>query len=191
MKTTRRYSMAEKNPIDDLFDEISGILRFLEKNLNKTPSAEDLPEDIIPKLMAMERRVDLLNRISDDIVAAAGLSKEEMRTRLMGLSRDMPEDARETVAKGEAVKTAAEAFRQKVEEREKQLSAGQEEEAGQPAHGVYADRVPREKEASASETDELDTLLNEPGKKEKKPVEGRKRKNKFKRFGGDDKWKPL
>jgi len=176
--------MANKDPIDDLFEEIGSLLRFIEKNLQNVPSAEDLPPDINDRLDAIEKRVEALNRISEDIVRAVDVPKEELKMRLEGISQSLTDEDRKILAKGESLKSTLEMLDKRAIEINEQIATEKSDEGKSEG---------KESPANSSKGS-YDALLEEelyPKKKNEKPVEGRKRKNKFKRFGGDDKWKPL
>lgn len=171
--------MAQKDPIEHLFEEISSMLRLIEKNLNNIPSAENLPTDIDQRLDAIEKRVEALNRISEDIVRSVDVSREEMKMRLEGVSPNIPEKDKEILAKGDSIKTTVGALEKIYKDIDKARATDE--------------KAPDESAPSATTAEEDVAGIEElfQPKKEEKPVEGRRRKSKFKRFGGDDKWKPL
>lgn len=177
--------MAQKDPIDELFEEIGSLLRFVEKNLNNMPSEELLPIDINDRLDALEKRVEALNRISEDIVRAANVPQEELKMRLQGISRNVQDVDREIMAKGDALKTTVDV----LDRRTVEINKAKATKVGDPDKKGSGKNTESET-PSEGETETIEEM-GLPPKKAQQPVEGRKRKNKFKRFGGDDKWKPL
>ncbi|MEI8124196.1 MAG: hypothetical protein WCG42_00390 [Parachlamydiaceae bacterium] len=157
--------MQEKNPFEVLFDEFTKLLNFVKANIDKPFSEVKAPEKTEKKLKKLTQAVDSFNRLSDLIVSLSGVSKEELQLRLSGASKDMPPAAKRLMDQGNAVKKDAQTLKEKIEEMAKLVPLAEQMIASGPP---------------AVETRNLTD-------KEK----SKKRRSKFKRFGGDEKWKPL
>lgn len=145
--------MEDKNPIDDLLDQLNDLLKFVEKNTSKPINESKIPEDIEKKLQRLEKDVDAFKKLGDEVVSLSGVSPVEIRKRLDGADTELPPEGVKLIERANMLKDQA----QKLEE----LCQHQ-----QPA-------------------------IAEPKKLPEDPNYGKHRKKKFKRFGSDEKWKPL
>jgi hypothetical protein len=156
--------MSSQDPLENLFDEMGDLIRFLDKNIKRIPSDDELSDDIKRKLTSLEVKVMMLSKLSDQIVAASGISREEMRMRMMGRSGSLTEESKALVSHADTLRDTVEDIKHK--------------------HNELQD-------TGISYTPPGTVELPEKRSPTEKPAEGKKRKNKFRRLGGDDKWKPL
>lgn len=156
--------MSSQDPIENLFDEMGDLIQFLEKNIQRVPSDDEISDDIKRKLTSLEVKVLMLSKLSDEIVAASGISKEEMRMRLMGRSGSLTEETKALVSHADTLKDTVEDIKTKHNEMQ--------------STGI-------------SYTPPGTVELPQKRSPTSKSLEGKKRKNKFRRLGGNDKWKPL
>jgi hypothetical protein len=156
--------MAAKNPFDDLYDQISQLLNFVKTHSLDEIQDEKVPLEIEKRLENVQRKLENFNKISEDIIGLSGVSNEELKMRLDGTSKELPEDGLELIQRGHEIKNEAVKVSDKLEKALQSLSTG-----------------------SYTALPELPKDKPPLGDKEYT----KKRRSKFKRFGGDDKWKPL
>src|SRR5262245_57365695 len=107
--------MSAKNPFDDLFDQLQQTLSFIEKHMNVPFDDRSVPEDVEKQLKKLKKKVDLFNRLSEDIVSLSGVSDEELKMRLQGVAKNLPQEGKELLNKGESVLSHAQTLSGKVE----------------------------------------------------------------------------
>lgn len=159
--------MPAANPFDDLFDQFRKLLNFAEEHMHMPIDEMNIPPDIDKRLKRLEKRVRMFNKLSENIVSLSGVSEEELKMRLSGVSEELPPEGKELINKSHLVKGQAEALKDQAESKLKGTNIVQESEEAE-AEG------PRE--PTRELTDEQ---------------RAKKRRSKFKRFGSDEKWKPL
>lgn len=157
--------MATQNPFEELLDQFKSLLKFIEEHMDVPVDQLKVPEDIDKRLKRLQKRVDAFNRLGEDVVALSGVSKEELQMRLQGLSEEVPPEGKQLINKSQELKQQAEALKGKIEQRLK-----------------FAPKSEMVVEAPTQEIKERELSDSEKAKK---------RKGKFKRFGSNDKWKPL
>jgi membrane-associated HD superfamily phosphohydrolase len=161
---------SESNPFDDLFDQINSIISFVKKGELASSEDDKIPPEIEKKLEDLHRKVDMFTRISEDIVNLSGVSKEELKLRLNGTSKEVPEDGQRLIERGQEIMQEAEKVNEKLEETLKFLTV-----SDQLKYRAISSAVPdAPKNKVVSDEDYT-----------------KKRRSKFKRFGSDKNWKPL
>lgn len=157
--------MVEKNPFDDLYDKIGYLLTYVKTHSLVEIEEGKIPRDIEQRLDKLQRKLENFNKISEEIIRLSGVSDEELKKRLNGTSEEIPEDGQELIQRGQELKTEAEVVSDKLEKAMQALSL----------------------------TDSYTALPEMP--KEEKILDDKeyikKRRSKFRRFGGDNNWKPL
>lgn len=153
------------NPFDDLFDQIHQLLKFVQNHTLVPTEENSIPPDIEKRLESLQKKIISFNRLSEDIVKLSGVSSEELKLRLEGTSKEVPEDGKKLIERGHEIKAEAEKVNDKLEKQLKHLTSSER------ALSAHAEQ-PKDKEVSDAEYT-------------------KKRRSKFKRFGGDQKWKPL
>lgn len=161
---TRKDTDGPTNPFDFLFDEISKILKMIQNGeLNR--ELEKLPPDFDKRLEELQKKVIKFGRISEDIVKLSGVSEEEIKLRIEGTSKEIPEEGKRLIQRSKEIKSEAEKINEKLEKELNKLS--------------FSER-------------KLDAQTDTPQDKVIKDEDyAKKRRSKFKRFGSDNKWKPL
>jgi len=160
----RKNTDGSSNPFDFLFDEISKILKMIQNGELNT-ELEKLPPNFDKRLDELQKKVIKFGRISEDIVKLSGVSDEEMKLRIEGTSKEIPEEGKRLIQRSKEIKSEAERLNEKLEKELHKLSS--------------SDR----KFAAQADSPEDKVITNENYAK--------KRRSKFKRFGSDNKWKPL
>ena len=158
--------MPEKNPFDDLFEQLSDLLNYVQENSNVPSEEMKIPKDIDERLTSLEKKVKAFNKISKEIVDLSGVSQEELRKRLQGVSDEVPPQGKQLINKSHAVKRQAEILCDHMETLLKNVA-----------------QVPEEIRPPDVEERPERNLTDE--------ARAKKRRSKFKRFGSDEKWKPL
>jgi uncharacterized phage infection (PIP) family protein YhgE len=157
--------MAKKNPYDDLYNKIAELLVAIKTYASMEIDEDNIPPDIEKRLDQLHRKLNSFKKVSDEVIRLSGVSKEEIKKRLDGTSKEIPSSGKELIQKGHEVKAEAEKYSDKLEKALKKLSL----------HESYT------------------ALPDTP--KEEKPMDDKeyrkKRKGKFKRFGSDETWKRL
>lgn len=158
--------MNNDNPFDHMFDQIEQLLKFIKEHGTTPADDAKIPPDIEQRLENLRKNVANFAKLSEDIVSLSGVSEEEMKMRLSGVSDEVPPPAQKLIDRSKAIKAEAEQMNDKLERALK--------------HIPVKDRM-------------LSITGDEP--KEAKPMSdkeyAKKRRSKFKRFGGDKNWKPL
>lgn len=144
--------MEQKSPLENLFDQMSELLKLVNDSTGQEIHEEKIPLDIDERMSKLEKDVDAFVKKGEDIVAASGLSPEELRKFLNKPPEELHPDSRDLLDK-------AKQLQKQVEVLEASLK-------GTPS-------------------------WNPPEKVPEDPKYGKHRRKKFKRFGGNDKWKPL
>lgn len=157
--------MAAKNPFDELYDKISYLLDYVRTHSLVEVEENKIPKDIEQRLDRVQRKLENFNRISEDIIRLSGVSDEELKKRLEGVSDEVPEDGQELIQRGRELKAEAEVINDKLERAMQCLSLNNNYTA-------------------LPETPKEERVLDD-----KEYI--KKRKGKFRRFGGDSNWKPL
>lgn len=153
----------KKNPFDDLFDQISQLLEFVKARQNAV--VDDLPPDLDKRLEKLRKQIDKFNRLSHDIVVLSGVSDEELKMRLGGVSAEVPADGQKLIERGRQIKEQVQDYAEKLERSLQHMPASEtvlEAQTDKPEEKVLSDEE-----------------------------YAKKRRSKFKRFGSDQKWKPL
>lgn len=153
----------KKNPFDDLFDQISQLLEFVKARQNAV--VDDLPPDLDKRLEKLRKQIDKFNRLSHDIVVLSGVSDEELKMRLSGVSAEVPADGKKLIERGRQIKEQVQDYAEKLERSLQHMPASEtvlEAQTDKPEEKVLSDEE-----------------------------YAKKRRSKFKRFGSDQKWKPL
>ena len=149
-----------------MFDQIEQLLKFIKEHGTTPADDAKIPPDIEQRLENLRKNVANFAKLSEDIVSLSGVSEEEMKMRLSGVSDEVPPPAQKLIDRSKAIKAEAEQMNDKLERALK--------------HIPVKDRM-------------LSITGDEP--KEAKPMSdkeyAKKRRSKFKRFGGDKNWKPL
>lgn len=154
--------MPEKNPFDDLLDQIAQLLQFVQEHSHIPPDEMKIPPGVDKKLDKLTKRVEAFKRLSEDIVALSGVSREEIKKRLAGVSNEVPDDGKELISKAGIIKREVESLYDRFEE-----------------------MLP-------VDTDPFAAHAKQPKKRKLTEQEqAKKRRGKFKRFGSSDTWKPL
>lgn len=154
-----------KNPFDDLFDQIHQLLHFVQNHTLVPTEENSIPPDIEKRLESLQKKIISFNRLSEDIVKLSGVSDEELKLRLAGTSKELPEEGKELIERSHEIKAEAEKVNDKLEKQLKHLPSNERALSAQA-------ETPKDKMVGDAEY-------------------AKKRRSKFKRFGGDQKWKPL
>lgn len=157
--------MVAKNPFDDLYDKITLFLNFVKTHSLSQIDADKIPDDIEKRFDKLERKLESFNKISEEIIRLSEVSDEEIKRRLEGTSDDVPEDGKELIQRGHEVKAEAEIINDKLEKALHNIVKTESYTALPP--------LPKDEKA----LDDKEYI--------------KKRRSKFKRFGGNDTWKPL
>lgn len=153
------------NPFDDLYDQISHLLNFVQNHTLISMEENKIPSDIEQRLEKLRKKIESFNKISEDIVKLSGVSDEELKLRLAGESKEVPEDGQQLIQRGKEISKEAEKI---DEELEKTLRY-----------------VPLSEKSLSAAPDTPKTRILDDKEYTKK------RRSKFKRFGSDKNWKPL
>ncbi|MBA3816484.1 MAG: hypothetical protein H0X29_08190 [Parachlamydiaceae bacterium] len=145
--------MKEKTPLENLFDQMSDLLKLVNEGTTKASDEESVPPDIEKRMEKLEKDVDAFTKLGEKAVALSGLSSVDMRKYREGMVEELTPEGKELLDKAKQLQQQAQAL-------EASYQSG------------LAIEQPVEK---ASED----------------PEYGKHRRKKFKRFGSDDKWKPL
>lgn len=154
----------QTNPFDFLFDEISKILKMVQNGELKT-DMDKMPPDFDKRIEELRKKVVAFGRISEDIVKLSGVSAEELKLRLEGISKEIPEDGKELIQRSKEIRSQAQEISDRLE--------------------ITLQGVP------SAQLDQSALASTPDDKKIKDEDYAKKRRSKFKRFGGDNKWKPL
>lgn len=153
----------KQNPFDDLFDQISKLLEFVKARQHMIVT--DLPPNIDQQLEKLRKQIDQFNRLSQDIVIASGVSDEELKMRLQGVSTEVPPEGKKLIERARQIKEQVQDYKDQLER--------------------TLQHVPESKKSfqALSQQPEEKVISDE--------AYAKKRRSKFKRFGSDQKWKPL
>lgn len=152
------------NPFDHLFDQINGLLAYVKEHAHNE-TGKEIPPDVEKRLQKLQADVTTFAKLSDDIVRLSGISSEELKLRLSGVSPDVPPAIQKTLEKGFEIKQEVMNMNDKLE---KILQ-----------HVPYSERM-----LSATTEEPKEKILDDE-------AYAKKRKGKFKRFGSNKNWKPL
>jgi hypothetical protein len=158
--------MSEKNPFDDLFDQISKLLSFVKEHTLIPPDQVNIaPADIEKRLDKLRKKIANFSQLSEDIVRLSGVSQEELKMRLGGVSKEVPPEGKKLIDRSREIKAEVENLNEKLELTLKHLPLDERR---------------------------LSALTEKPKSKVLDDKEyAKKRRSKFKRFGSDETWKPL
>lgn len=98
----------EKNPFEDVFDQISDLLRFVQDNIDKPVDNREVPKSIQDRLNRLEKNVEMFCTMGNEIVNETGISREDLEKRLDPESRDIPPETKELIARANQLKQALE-----------------------------------------------------------------------------------
>lgn len=143
--------MDDKSPLENLFDQMSELLKLINDGTTKGINEDIVPADIEKSMKKLEKEVDAFTKLGDKVVALSGLSPMELQKYLDGNVEEITPEGKELLNKA------------------KQL----------------------QRQAESLETSFKSGILEEVEKKSEDPEYGKHRRKKFKRFGSNDKWKPL
>jgi hypothetical protein len=156
--------MAEENPtnpFEDLFDQLADLMRLAQEKAALPYDPSKIPE-VEEKLQKLRRDVELFAKMSREVVIASGVDPDEISKRLSGTSKEISEEGKRLLQKGKLLRQEAENLK----------------EAFKPPPDVV------QKEEGAVATPPITKRIAD----EKYT---KRRKSKFKRFGGNKDWKPL
>jgi hypothetical protein len=153
----------KQNPFDDLFDQISQLLEFVKARQHMV--VDDLPPDIDQRLERLRKQIDKFNRLSNEIVGLSGISDEELKMRLNGVSAEVPSEGKLLIERGRQIKEQVQDYNDQLERALKNMPEA--EKALQAQVDQPEDKVVKDEDYA------------------------KKRRSKFKRLGSDQKWKPL
>lgn len=157
--------MSQKNPFDDLYDQISHLLFFVKEH-SLVPSDElKVPPDLEKRLEKLRKKVDKFNKLSEEIVRMSDISTEELKMRQNGLSKEIPPEGQRLIQRGHEIKNEVQDYNDKLES--------------------ILNHIPLAERAIEAKTDKPETRVLDDQQYAKK------RRSKFKRFGSDQNWKPL
>lgn len=157
--------MVARNPIDDLYDQISQFLHFVETHPLSKMEDDKIPPEIEKRLDKLQRKLESFNKLGEDVIRLSGVSDEEIKMRLAGISDEVPEDGKQLIQRGHEIKEEAERINDKLEKTLQGLSLSERSYSASP-------EMPKEKILDDKEYT-------------------KKRRSKFKRFGSNTNWKPL
>lgn len=147
--------MTEKNPFDDVLDQLNQLLQLVQDCSNKTPDPEKVPINIEKQLNKLEQDVETFKRMGDDLIAMSGVSKVELQKRIDGAAEDISPENKDLINKASQLLSKAESI-------EKSYLTG----VAEPI------KAPPEKEVDDAQF-------------------RKRRRRKFKGFGGEEGRKPL
>lgn len=157
--------MVARNPFDHLFDQISKLLTFVNDRSLIPPDELKVPQDIEKRLEKLRKKIANFNKLSEDIVTLSGVSQEELKMRLNGVSKEVPPEGQKLIDRSHEIKAEAQELNEKLEVTLKHLPLS-------------------ERSLSAVAEGPSNKTLNAK-------AYAKKRRSKFKRFGSDENWKPL
>lgn len=158
--------MPSTNPFEAMLDQLKQLLTYIEEHMHVAVDKITIPPDIDKRLKKLQKRVEAFNRLSEDIVNLSGVSQEELKIRLKGSSEELPPQGKAMIARGDELRRHIEGIKEQVQSKLKNA------------------QIIAEKEAEIAEP-------KEPSRKLSDKEKVQKRRDKFKRFGSDNKWKPL
>jgi len=153
----------KQNPFDHLFDQIAKLLEFVKTKQHA--GMKELPPDIEKRLDKLTKQVDQFNRLSKEVIALSDVSAEELKMRLNGTSTELPPEGKRLIERGRQLKEQVQDYHDQLEHTLKNVPPSirnLQAKADQPVEKVISDEEYT-----------------------------RKRRSKFKRFGSNQKWKPL
>jgi hypothetical protein len=150
------------NPFEDLLNQISDLMHLAQEKANLPIDHSKVPE-AQEKLQKLRTDIELFVKVSREVVIASGVEPEEIDKRLKGTSKDISEEGKRLLAKAKKLKEQALSMKE-----------------------FY--QVPE----SVNKTDEGKAVATPPVTKKIDDAKyPKRRKSKFKRFGGNKDWKPL
>ena len=158
--------MNKENPFDHLFDQINNLLSFIRERGHIQPKEVKIPDNVEKQLESLRLKVMNFAKLSEEIVRLSGISEEELKKRLQGISDEVPPSTKKMIERSNSIKSEMEQMNDKLEATLKHVPLKDRWLAAQ------VDGAPESK------------LLNDNDYQ-------KKRRGKFKRFGGDQNWKPL
>lgn len=159
----------KKNPYEELLDQLNKLLEFVKTQSKTPPNELKIVDNTDKKLRDLALAIETFGRLSEFIVGFSGISKEELQMRLLGISSQLNPDAKRIIDKASAAKRSIQQLKEKYE--------------------ADSEFVPHSKKVDdsapvAAQPKDADNSLTESQKQQK-------RRGKFKRIGGDERWKPL
>lgn len=103
-----------KNPFDFLFDELSKLLAMVQ-NKQLISDDEAIPPDVEKRLEELRKKIDKFVKLSDDIVRLSGVSSEEIKMRISGVSEEVPPDGKRLIQRSKEVHHEAQKVSEKLE----------------------------------------------------------------------------
>ncbi|HEV8051990.1 MAG TPA: hypothetical protein VGP47_05800, partial [Parachlamydiaceae bacterium] len=113
-----------KNPFDDLYDQIQQLLSYVQNNTLAESEDTTIPPDIEKRLQSLQKKIVSFSRLSEDIVKLSGVSEEELKMRLAGNSKDLPEEGQKMIERSHEIKAEAVKVNEKLEKQLEHLSMG-------------------------------------------------------------------
>lgn len=163
--------MPAQNPLEELLVQFKKLLKYVEEKVDVQSDQLNIPEDIEERLKKLQTQIDQYKRLGQDVVALSGVSQEEMKMRLQGVSKEISPEGKELMNKVHLLKSETDNVKKKIEKKLKEadLKVKQTEDFSQWDSSTV---VQKEEELTEDQ-------------------KAKKRKSKFKRFGSDKNWKPL
>lgn len=121
-----------KNPFDFLLDEIN---KFLKMSQSKHLISDDevrLPEDIEKRFDEIRKKVNQFVKVSDDIVRLSGVSEEEIKKRLEGVSQELSPDGKKLIQHSKEIHNEAQKISEQLEGGLKNVSLSEKKISAAP-----------------------------------------------------------
>ncbi len=104
---------ANANPFDFIFNELSKILNFIEKN-KIDPKADPLPPDILDRMTLLKQKINLLTTLNEKSLQEAGVTQNTIEKNL-GDPDQLTPVARRLITRIQKLKYQAEMQHKEIE----------------------------------------------------------------------------
>ena len=149
------------NPFEDLLNQIGDLMRLAQEKSTLPIDQSKVPE-AEERLKKLRTDIELFTKMSREVVIASGVDPEEIEKRLAGTSTDISEEGKRLLNKAKKLKEQALTMKEQF----------------QPPPSV------KKADESAVATPPVEKKVDDE-------TLTKRRKSKFKRFGGNKDWKPL
>ena len=161
--------MKNENNLEFLMNEMNKLLDFVKKNKDRPLESLKMPDNIEASLNQLSKDVDAYVNLNEEIVKQCNIPEEEFKMALQGVLKDIPEESKDLLNKINTIKLETQNLYEEFNDKFKKIA----------------------KESNLIEDPILENSVLETVKERDltEKEQQKKRKNKFKKVGGNNKWK--